>query len=122
VVADTETAKGTPHMKLSSLFNIIMDGQDVLDLFEGVTNVDQLRGRMRRLSQIEADDLLACLVGLRTSIAGALNDTLEISADLEDPESDLDDAALPDGELADLGGEDLPSEDQSPEPVTPPEK
>jgi hypothetical protein len=78
-------------MKVSSLFNIITDAQDLLDLFDGVTNVDQLRGRLRRLSQIEADDLLTCLDGLQTSVSAALNDTLEISPDLEDPEDALTD-------------------------------
>jgi hypothetical protein len=78
-------------MKVSSLFNIITDAQDLLDLFDGVTNADQLRGRLRRLSQIEADDLLTCLDGLQTSVSAALNDTLEISPDLEDPEDALTD-------------------------------
>jgi hypothetical protein len=52
-------------MKLSSILNLVMAGQDVLDLFEDVDNVAQLRGRLRRLDQLEADDLLTCLEGLR---------------------------------------------------------
>jgi hypothetical protein len=109
-------------MKLSVIFNLVTDGQDVLDLFHGVNNVDQLRGRLRRLSQIEADDLLTCLDGLRTSISATLNATLEMNADIGDPEDELEEESpdLPgiDSELGDLGDE----EDQSPDGSTPTEK
>ena len=111
-------------MKLSSIFNVVRDGQDVLDLFEGVDNVDQLRGRLRRLSQIEADDLLTCLAGLETSVAALLSDVLEVSPDLGDTEElegrDLGETPI-DRELDELAvaGE---GEDQSPEIPAPPEK
>jgi hypothetical protein len=107
-------------MKLSSLINLAVDAQDVLDLFDGIVNVDQLRGRLRRVSQIEADDLLTCLHGLQSSVTAALNDTLEMNADLDSPEDELLGAStLPaDQELESLDKEDLPGEDQSPEPPT----
>jgi hypothetical protein len=127
-------------MKLASIFNIVADAQDVLDLFEGVTNVDQLRGRLRRLNQIEADDLLTCLEGLRISVAAALSDTLEMNPDLEEP-SDLGDASDHFKESSTLDSEpssfndlmetlsaaadapsSIPEENQNPEPPAPAEK
>jgi hypothetical protein len=92
-------------MKLSSLFNVITDAQDLLDLFDGVTSVDQLRGRLRRVSQLEAEDLLTCLEGLLSSVAAALNDTLEVSPDLGETEDDDP------GESSGEASPDLPSTD-----------
>ena len=91
-------------MKISSLFNLVTDADDVLDLFDGVNNVDQLRGRLRRLSQIEADDLLTCLEGLRTSITAALEDTLEMHPDLDVPEipDELENSGIEEPTLAEL--------------------
>jgi hypothetical protein len=111
-------------MKLSSIFNIAVDAQDVLDLFDGVDNVDQLRGRLRRLSQIEADDLLTCLQGLQSSVTAALNDTLEMNADLDSSDDELPGKTdlLEEKELVNLASDDLPGEDQSPEPPAPVEK
>jgi hypothetical protein len=115
-------------MKLSSILNLVMAGQDVLDLFEDVDNVAQLRGRLRRLDQLEADDLLTCLEGLRTSIAGTLSDTLETSPDLPDlgeSGDDLADTSDIDRELGDLAAGDLTGdvgEDQSPRVPAPAEK
>lgn len=110
-------------MKLSSIFNLVTNGNDVLDLFDGVSNVDQLRGRLRRLSQIEGEDLLDCLEGLRSSIAGLLNDTLEISPDLENTDDlgDSESEETPvDRELDELSSEG--KENQSSESPTPTEK
>ena len=81
-------------MKLSSLFNLVTDAQDVLDLFEGVKNTDQLRGRLRRVSNIEAEDLLTCLHSLQSSIARALDDTLYMNPDLDDPDWHFEDGQL----------------------------
>ena len=36
-------------MKLSSLFTVITDANDVLDFFEGVDTTDQLVSRLERL-------------------------------------------------------------------------
>lgn len=77
-------------MKLASLFNLITDAQDILDLFEDVTTVDQLKSRLGRVRQLDADDLLTCLDSMRTSIAAALHDTLEMSPDLDDTDEELD--------------------------------
>jgi hypothetical protein len=116
-------------MKLSSIFNLVTDGQDVLDLFDGVDNVDQLRGRLRRLSQLEADDLLTCLDGLRTSVAALLRDTLEVSPnlpDLEDLGDDLEGAPDIDRDLEDVAAGDPTAgegeEDQSTGVPAPAEK
>lgn len=97
-------------MKLGSLFNLVTDAQDVLDLFEGVENVDQLHGRLRRINQIEADDLLTCLASLQVSIAKALDDTLEMNPDLDEPEEE---DAMP----GDSPEEELPNVDGSDEPA-----
>lgn len=85
-------------MKLSSLINLVTDAQDVLDLFDGITSANQLQGRLRRIDLAEAEDLLACLTGLQTSITKALDDTLEMNPDLDDDDEtdDDDEKSLPD--------------------------
>lgn len=70
-------------MKISSLFNLVTDAQDILDLFDGITTTDQLRSRLGRVRQLEAEDLLACLDSMRASVTSALDDTLEMSPELE---------------------------------------
>ena len=102
-------------MKLSSLFNLVTDAQDVLDLFEGVKNTDQLRGRLRRVSNIEAEDLLTCLHSLQSSIARALDDTLEMNPDLDDPDDGLGEVTPSDPLLDELGDPADGTEDQNPE-------
>jgi len=98
-------------MRLASIFNLVQDAQDVLDLFgERTENVEQLRSRLRRLGQLEAEELLVCLDGLRASVASALDDTLEMSPDLDlKEEAGLDDS-LTDAEIETLAGE--PEENQ----------
>ena len=93
-------------MKVSSLFTMITDANDVLDFFEGVETTDQLVSRLERLKRQGTDDLLDCLYALRSSIATALDDTLEMSADLGDPddEDNLEDS-LSDEELEKLTGD-----------------
>jgi hypothetical protein len=103
-------------MKLSSLINLVTDAQDVLDLFDGVTDVNQLRGRLRRINQLEADDLLTCLEGLQTSITAALNDTLEMNPDLDEPTDETMDDLTEDTTLPEN-----PTKDHNPEPSPPPE-
>ena len=75
-------------MKVSSLFTVITDANDVLDFFEGVETTDQLVSRLERLKRQGTDDLLDCLYALKSSIATALDDTLEMSADLGEPDED----------------------------------
>ena len=106
-------------MKVSSLFNLVTDGNDVLEFFDRVETVEQLVSRLERLKRQGAEDLLLCLDGLRSSITKALDDTLEMNAaayeeDEEEEDPDLGDI---DAELASLEeenenlGENPPSED-----------
>ena len=93
-------------MKVSSLFTVITDANDVLDFFEGVETTDQLVSRLDRLKRQATDDLLDCLYALKSSIATALDDTLEMSADLGEPdEEDNLGESISDEELENLTGE-----------------
>lgn len=105
-------------MRLASLFNLVQDAQDFLDLFgERTENVEQLRSRLRRLGQLEAEELLVCLDSLRASVSSALEDTLEMSPDLDPREEmGLGDSLL-DADIEKLTRE---SEDKQ-NPDTPPE-
>lgn len=77
-------------MKVSSLFDIISDGRDLLTFFEGVSSREQLVSRLERLKREGTDELLECVESLQLSIAAALGDTLEMSAVLDDePEPDV---------------------------------
>lgn len=101
-------------MRLASLFNLVQDAQDLLDLFgEKTENVEQLRSRLRRLGQLESEELLVCLDGLRASVSSALDDTLEMSPDLDDKDDSGLDETLSDAEIEDLGSE--PEERQNPD-------
>jgi hypothetical protein len=108
-------------MRLASLFDLVRDAQDILDLFgERTENVEQLRSRLRRLGQLEAEELLVCLDGLRASVASALDDTLEMSPDLDDKDASRLDETLSDAEIENLDGE--PGERQNPDVLPNPEK
>lgn len=78
-------------MKMSSVFNVITDGKDVLAYFEGVEDKDQLVSRLERLKRADAEEILACIDGLRMSISELLNDTLEMNASSPFSEDDDDD-------------------------------
>jgi hypothetical protein len=86
-------------VKVSSFFNLIVDGSDLLDFFQKVDTSEQLVSRLERLKREAPDELLSCIVGLRASIATALDDTLEMSAVLDEPDNDNTDL---DSELASL--------------------
>ena len=75
-------------MKFKSLFHLVEDAKDLLDYLEGVDNRDQLISRLERLKRQGTDDLLACIEGLRASVTDALDDTLEMSATLDEDISD----------------------------------
>lgn len=108
-------------MRLASLFNLVQDAQDLLDLFgERTENVEQLRSRLRRLGQLEAEELLVCLDGLRASVSSALDDTLEMSPDLDPREEVGLDDSLSDAEIENLAGEQ--EERQNPDTPAEPEK
>jgi hypothetical protein len=86
-------------VKVSSFFNLIVDGSDLLDFFQKVDTSEQLVSRLERLKREAPDELLSCIVGMRASIATALDDTLEMSAVLDEPDNDNPDL---DSELASL--------------------
>ena len=98
-------------MKISSLFDLITDANDILDFFDRVSSPEQLVSRLERLKRQGAPELYACLEGLRGSVTSALNDTLEMNAALDEPTSDDDivfeDALKLDAELANLTNENV---------------
>jgi hypothetical protein len=101
-------------MKMASLFNMITDASDLLDLFDGVDTTDQLISRLDRLKRQGKEEMLACIEGLRSSIAAALDDTLEMNGSIDEPSSDLDDEnnlGDLDAELAELDDENANSTD-----------
>ena len=84
-------------MQIKSLFNLISDSKDLLDLFTGVEDDEQLVSRLERIKRLvieaskqqEPSDLLLCLDGLRNSVGAILDDALEMSASLDEPDDDL---------------------------------
>jgi hypothetical protein len=100
-------------MKVSSLFGPISEGRDLLECFAEIYTKEQLVSRLERLKRQGTDELLLCIEGLRAAITDSLNDTLEMSADLDDEdETDpLIDAAL----------EKIAMETEGPETQNPPE-
>jgi len=111
-------------MKVSSLFNLITDGSDLLDFFQKVDTPEQLVSRLERLKREAPDELLSCIIGLRTSVSTALDDTLEMSAVID--ETDDEDLEI-DRELEQLEGEETqnpaePAPAQEPKNVVPAEK
>jgi hypothetical protein len=102
-------------MRISSLFDLITDANDLLDLlFERVETPEQLVSRLERLKRQGTEELFACLEGLRASVNGALNDTLEMNASMdESPEPDEDLSELDDA-LAGLDAENPNSASNSP--------
>jgi hypothetical protein len=110
-------------MKVSSVFNLMTDSSDVLDFFEGVESTDQLVSRLDRLKRQGADSLLDCLYALRSSNATLLDDTLEMSPSLGEPEEEDNlGESISDEELENLT--DAPEEKQNPaeDPVPEDEK
>lgn len=84
-------------MKISSLFNLLNDSQDVLDFFDRVESPEQLVSRLDKLKRQGAEELMTCIIGLRSSAVAALSDTLEMNAVLDDEEDenlDLDEDIL----------------------------
>lgn len=78
-------------MKISSLFDLVEDAKDVLSYFEGVENREQMVSVLERLKrQDNPETLLDCLFSLSASINRAMNDTLEMSAVLDDVEENDD--------------------------------
>jgi hypothetical protein len=95
-------------MKISSLFDLLTDASNVLDFFEQVETPEQLVSRLEHLKRRGCKDLLACLDGLRGSVADVLDDSLEVSA-LGQPGPDTE-TEISDEELAALANDSLPEE------------
>jgi hypothetical protein len=78
-------------MKVGNLLALMNDAADLLDLFEGVEDRDQLVSRLEVLKRKGADDVLACVAGLRHSVHTMNNDVLEMGStvDLSDVEDRL---------------------------------
>jgi hypothetical protein len=110
-------------MKVSSLFTVITDADDVLEFFDGVETTDQLVSRLDRLKRQNTDNLLDCLYALKSSIATALNDTLEMSPDLGEPneEDNLGDS-ISDEELEKLTSPDAEKQNPPDPPLPETEK
>lgn len=90
-------------MKISSLFDLITDANDLLDFFVGVDTPEQFVSRLERLKRQGSHDMLACIEGLRISVSGALSDTLEMNSSMDEP--DINDDLDLDNELANLDDE-----------------
>lgn len=108
-------------MKVSSLFDLIADSKDLLDLFDGVETPEQMVSALERLKRREnAEELLDCVTGLRMSVTKALADSLEMSAVIDDEDDGDDDLA---DELEKIASESSPTDsqftsDESPSPET----
>jgi len=98
-------------MKISSLFDLLTDAKDVLDAFEGVETREQIVSALERLKHQDTELLLDCLTSLAVSVNRALNDTMEMSAVVDDDEPD-DDGDL-ETELAKIAESVTPEEDKT---------
>jgi hypothetical protein len=72
-------------MKVSSFFNTITDLGDWIALFESVDTREQIVSRLERLKR-RPDDILGLLLGSRETLNSAMNDTLEMNADIGEAE------------------------------------
>jgi hypothetical protein len=73
-------------MKFGTLFELVSDAKDLLDLFEGVDNKDQMISRLEKLKRQAPDELLACTVGLHASVNAAMNESIDMSPSLDEDE------------------------------------
>jgi hypothetical protein len=88
-------------MKIQSLFDLITDARDVTDFFAKVESPEQMVSRLERIKRGEAEDFLATVEALQISLAGMLEDTLEMSSsglDNVDSDSDFDGLGLEEDE------------------------
>jgi hypothetical protein len=106
-------------MKVSSVFTLITDTTDLLDFFEGVETTDQLVSRLDRLKRQGADSLLDCIYAAKSSVTTLLDDTLEMSPSLGEPEEDNLGESISDEELENLTSTE--EEKQNPVEVPTPE-
>ena len=107
-------------MKIASLFNLVADSQDLLEFFERVETPEQLVTRIDRLKHGDNPELLLdCVQGLRAAVQEALDDTLEMSASLDDGEDEEGDLGI-DAELDKIAAEAEVAEPEKPNPEPPP--
>lgn len=99
-------------MKVGNLLDLMNDSADLLDMFDGVETKDQLVSRLEVLKRRDADDLMACVDGLRHSVLTMREDVLEIGTALDSPEDDGEDTDL--DALLKSVGEDVPGERENP--------
>lgn len=90
-------------MKIGNLFDLLTDARDVLEFFEGCHNREQLVSRLERLKRQGSEELMECIDGLRVSVDRTFEDTLEMSASLDDKDDDVADNDI-DKELEELVG------------------
>lgn len=83
-------------MQVGNLLNLMNDAGDLLEIFEGVDNREQLISRLEMLKRKGTDDLLTDLSGLRHSLQTLANDVLEVGTSILEP------GDLPDSSDADL--------------------
>jgi hypothetical protein len=113
-------------MKIGNLFDLLTDARDVLEFFEGCHNREQLVSRLERLKRQGSDELMDCIDGLRVTLDRTFEDTLEMSASLDEK----DEGEIAGDEAIDKELEDLvknleapvtepDANDQNPEPVLP---
>jgi spore cortex formation protein SpoVR/YcgB (stage V sporulation) len=113
-------------MKIGNLFDLLTDARDILEFFEECHNREQLVSRLERLKRQGSEELMECIDGLRVSVDRTFEDTLEMSASLDEKEEEeiAGDEAV-DKELEDLVKNlDAPvtepnANDQNPEPEVP---
>lgn len=95
-------------MMIKYLLDLSADASDLLDFFEDVTTPEQLVSRLERLKRGAAEEMFACIEGLRASVENFLQDTVEPSGALD---------AEPDDEATESGDDlnDLISELEKPD-------
>jgi len=84
-------------MRVGALFDEIIAAKNLLDLFTGVENRDQLISRLERLKHRGTDELMHCIEEHRASNTALLDDQLEMSASMPTEE----DTGFPDLDAAD---------------------
>jgi hypothetical protein len=71
-------------MKIGNLFDLLTDARDLLEFFEACHNREQLVSRLERLKRQGTEDLMDCIDGLRVTLDRTFEDTLEMSASLDE--------------------------------------
>jgi hypothetical protein len=80
-------------MKISRLFNLLQDVQDLLSMFENVSGTAQMVSCLERMRRGQApEDFYNTIQSLRVSLTEAFNDQLELGGDLSNPEDETADS------------------------------